>query len=81
MTGGRPVSQVGEFELIRSISNLIASSRVKSSGVLLEAGDDTATWHPRPGRAVALTTDVLVEGVPTGPIGRRRGRSGIGRWR
>ena len=63
MTGGRPVSQVGEFELIRSISNLIASSRVKSSGVLLEAGDDTAIWQPRPGRAVALTTDVLVEGV------------------
>ncbi|HCG30476.1 MAG TPA: thiamine-phosphate kinase, partial [Chloroflexi bacterium] len=46
MTGGRPVSQVGEFELIRSISNLIASSRVKSSGVLLEAGDDTAIWQP-----------------------------------
>lgn len=63
MTAGRPVSQVGEFALIGSLSNLIAASRVRSSGVVLGAGDDTALWRPRPGREVALTTDVLVEGV------------------
>ncbi len=63
MTAGRPVSQVGEFALIGSIRNLLGSSRVRSSGLLLGAGDDTAIWRPRPGRTVALTTDVLVEGV------------------
>lgn len=63
MTGGRPVSQVGEFELIRSIRNLTAASRVRSSGLELGVGDDTGIWRPRPGRTVALTTDVLVEGV------------------
>lgn len=62
MTAGKPVSQVGEFELLRSIRNLLGSSRVRSSGMLLGVGDDTAIWQPRPGRTVALTTDVLVEG-------------------
>jgi thiamine-monophosphate kinase len=31
--------------------------------LLLDAGDDTAIWAPRPGRVVALTTDTLVENV------------------
>ncbi|MCO5176786.1 MAG: thiamine-phosphate kinase [Thermomicrobiales bacterium] len=61
--GGKRISSVGEFALIRSISNILASSRVKSSGTLLGPGDDTAIWQPRPGRTVAMTTDVLVEGV------------------
>jgi len=63
MSGGKRISSVGEFALIRSISNILASSRVKSSGTLLGTGDDTALWQPRPGRAVAITTDTLVEGV------------------
>jgi thiamine-monophosphate kinase len=62
-SGGSPVSQVGEFKLVDGITKLLGSSRVRSSGVVLGAGDDTAIWQPRPGRAVAITTDTLVEGV------------------
>jgi thiamine-monophosphate kinase len=62
-SGGSPISQVGEFKLIDGISKLLGSSRVLSSGVVLGTGDDTAIWQPRPGRAVAVTTDMLVDGV------------------
>jgi thiamine-monophosphate kinase len=62
-SGGKPVSAVGEFPLIDGISNLLASSRVRSSGLVLGSGDDTAIWQPRPGRAVTITTDTLVDGV------------------
>lgn len=62
-SGARPLSEVGEFGLIRGIGNVVASSRVASSGLVLGIGDDTAIWQPRPGRAVTLTTDVLVENI------------------
>ena len=62
-SGGSPVSQVGEFKLIDGISKLLSSSRVRSAGVVLGAGDDTAIWQPRPNRATTLTTDTLVENV------------------
>ncbi|MDQ3548363.1 MAG: thiamine-phosphate kinase [Chloroflexota bacterium] len=61
--GSNPVSSVGEFKLIDGISKLLASSRVRSSGLALGVGDDTAIWQPRPGRAVTITTDTLVESV------------------
>lgn len=61
--GARPIAEVGEFGLIEAVSNLLASSRVRSSGMLLGSGDDAALWRPRPGRVVAISTDMLVEGV------------------
>jgi thiamine-monophosphate kinase len=61
--GGKPLSEVGEFGLITGIGNIARSSRVRSSGLVLGIGDDTAIWQPRPGRAVAITTDTLVEDV------------------
>jgi thiamine-monophosphate kinase len=61
--GGKPLSEVGEFGLISGVSNIVRSSRVKSSGLVLGIGDDTAIWQPRPGRAVAVTTDTLVENI------------------
>lgn len=62
-SGANPISQVGEFKLIDGISKLLGSSRVRSSGLALGVGDDTAIWQPRPGRAVTVTTDTLVENV------------------
>src|SRR4051812_7995680 len=62
-SGANPVSQVGEFKLIDGISKLLGSSRVRSSGMIIGPGDDTAIWQPRPGRAVTVTTDTLVENV------------------
>jgi thiamine-monophosphate kinase len=61
--GARLVSEVGEFGLIDGLRNLVETGRVRSSGLVLGVGDDTALWRPRPGREVALTTDMLVEGV------------------
>jgi thiamine-monophosphate kinase len=60
---GRPIRDVGEFSLIQSITNVVEASRVRSSGLLLGAGDDTAIWRPRPGRNVAITTDMLIDKV------------------
>jgi len=62
-SGASPISQVGEFKLIEGIGRILRSSRVKSSGVVLGTGDDAAIWQPRPGRAVVVTTDTLVENV------------------
>jgi thiamine-monophosphate kinase len=62
-SGVRKVSEVGEFALIDGISNILDSSRVRSSGMVLGPGDDTALWRPRPGRHVAITTDTLIEGI------------------
>lgn len=61
--GARPIGEVGEFGLIEGVNNLLASSRVRSSGTLLGSGDDAALWQPRPGRVVAISTDMLVEAI------------------
>jgi thiamine-monophosphate kinase len=59
----KPISEVGEFGLIRGISNLIRASRGRSSGVVLGPGDDAALFRPRPGHLSVLTSDMLVEGI------------------
>jgi len=61
--GARPIAEVGEFGLIASVGNILAASRVKTSGMRLGIGDDAAIWRPRAGRSVAVSTDMLVEGV------------------
>lgn len=57
----RKLREVGEFALISAIRNITESSRVRSSGLVLGVGDDTALWRTRPGRVVAITTDMLIE--------------------
>ncbi len=59
----KPIAEVGEFGLIRGISNLIRGSRGKTSGVLLGPGDDAALFKPRPGHTATITSDMLIEGV------------------
>ncbi|MFW6075165.1 MAG: thiamine-phosphate kinase [Chloroflexota bacterium] len=59
----KPIKDVGEFGLIRGISNLIRASKVGEYGVELGIGDDAALWRPRPGRSMVTTTDMLVEGI------------------
>lgn len=58
----KTVAEVGEFGLIKGISNHLRSNRVRSSGLVLPPGDDAAIWQPRPGRQVVVTTDMLIEG-------------------
>ena len=57
------VSEVGEFELIRGITNLINASKHKPASVIQGPGDDTALFTPRRGHIATMTTDTLVEGV------------------
>lgn len=60
-SGGRPVKDVGEFQLIDSLAEAVAGpgqDRLK-----LGIGDDTAVWTPRLGRDLVATTDMLVENV------------------
>lgn len=61
--GARPVSDVGEFSLIEGIRKVIASSRVNLRQVQVGIGDDGAVWMPTPGRALAVTSDMLVEQI------------------
>ena len=61
--GARLVTDVGEFGLLDGVTNLIESSRVRSSGLALGAGDDAALWRPRPGRLAVISTDMLVESI------------------
>ena len=60
-TDSRTVAEVGEFGLIKGITNHLKINRVKSSGLVLPPGDDAAIWQPRPGRQVVVTTDMLIE--------------------
>lgn len=56
------IQSVGEFALIKGISHVVKSSRVRSSGLELGPGDDAAIWRPRPGKQVVISTDMLIEG-------------------
>ena len=61
-TRGETVASIGEFGLIKGITNHLKTSRVKSSGVVLAPGDDAAIWQPRAGHQVVISTDMLIEG-------------------
>ncbi|HSR13156.1 MAG TPA: thiamine-phosphate kinase, partial [Thermodesulfobacteriota bacterium] len=56
------VSDVGEFGLIRRISDLLSREGLHSDRVTLGIGDDTASFLPREGYEVLLTCDSMVEG-------------------
>ena len=61
--GVRPVSEVGEFALIEGIRKVIGGARVSLPQVTVGIGDDAAVWQPTAGRALAVSTDMLVEQV------------------
>jgi thiamine-monophosphate kinase len=56
------VSDIGEFGLIRRISELVNSEGIRSERVTLGIGDDTAAFLPRPGYELLITCDCIVEG-------------------
>jgi thiamine-monophosphate kinase len=58
----KTVSDIGEFGLIDRIHKLIQEEGIKTPGITLGIGDDTAAIKPREGYEVLVTCDCLVEG-------------------
>ncbi len=58
----KTLADVGEFGLIHRIHNLLKKEGVKTPGVTLGIGDDTASIRPRPGYELLVTCDCLVDG-------------------
>lgn len=56
------VSDIGEFGLIRRISDLVKREGKESERVTIGIGDDTASFLPRPGYELLVTCDSMVEG-------------------
>jgi thiamine-monophosphate kinase len=56
------VSDIGEFGLIRRISDLLKKEGIRSERVTVGIGDDTASFVPRPGYELLATCDCMVEG-------------------
>ena len=56
------IKDIGEFGLIRRISNLLNKEGIKSERVTLGIGDDTAAFLPRLGYELLVTCDCIVEG-------------------
>jgi len=56
------VSDIGEFGLIRRISDLLNNEGTRSEQVTIGIGDDTASFLPRPGYELLVTCDCIVEG-------------------
>jgi thiamine-monophosphate kinase len=58
----KTLADVGEFGLIHRIHKLLKKEGVKTPGVTLGIGDDTASVRPRPGYELLVTCDCLVDG-------------------
>ncbi len=58
----KTLADVGEFGLIHRIHKLLKKEGVKTPGVTLGIGDDTASIRPRPGYELLVTCDCLVDG-------------------
>ena len=56
------VSDIGEFGLIRRISDFLKKEGAQSTQVTINIGDDTASFLPRPGYELLVTCDCIVEG-------------------
>ncbi len=56
------VIDIGEFGLIRRISDLLNKEGIRSEQVTIGIGDDSASFLPRPGYELLVTCDCLVEG-------------------
>ena len=55
------VSELGEFGLVRRLSNLVGPS--SSSSLVVDIGDDAAVWRSEAGDALIASVDSLVEDV------------------
>lgn len=60
-SGGRPLSQVGEFQLIDIIDAVVGG--FNPSQLRLGIGDDALVWQPHPGSDLVVTSDMLVQNV------------------
>ena len=58
----KTLADIGEFGLIHRIHKLLKKEGVKTPGVTLGIGDDTASIRPRPGYELLVTCDCLVDG-------------------
>jgi len=58
----KTLADVGEFGLIHRIHKLLKKEGVKTPGVTLGIGDDTASIRPRPGYELLVTCDCLIDG-------------------
>jgi thiamine-monophosphate kinase len=58
----KTLGDVGEFGLIHRIHKLLKKEGVKTPGVTLGIGDDTASIQPRAGYELLLTCDCLIDG-------------------
>ena len=56
------VRDIGEFALIRELSNVLRTPASPRHGLLLSIGDDAAAWESSAG-ITTLSTDTLVEGT------------------
>jgi len=56
------LASIGEFGLIRRIHKFLQHKSVRTPGVMLGIGDDTASIRPRAGYDLLVTCDCLVEG-------------------
>ncbi|NIM59987.1 MAG: thiamine-phosphate kinase [Candidatus Aminicenantes bacterium] len=58
----KTLQDIGEFGLIHKIHSLLKKEGVKTPGVTLGIGDDTASIQPRPGYELLVTCDCLIDG-------------------
>ena len=58
----KTLADIGEFGLIHRIHKLLKKEGVKTPGVTLGIGDDTASILPRPGYELLVTCDCLIDG-------------------
>jgi thiamine-monophosphate kinase len=58
----KTLEDIGEFGLIHRIHKLLKKEGVKTPGVTLGIGDDTASIQPRPGYELLVTCDCLIDG-------------------
>ena len=56
------LSDIGEFGLIDRIHELLEKEGLRTPGVTLGIGDDTASFRPREGHEILVTCDAMVEG-------------------
>lgn len=60
-SGGRPLSQVGEFQLIDIIDAVVGG--FNPSRLRVGIGDDALVWRPRTDTELVVTSDMLVQNV------------------
>jgi thiamine-monophosphate kinase len=60
---GSTVHEIGEFNLIRRLTEQLPPPVRGAGGIDLGIGDDAAIWTPGSGKSIVVTTDALIENV------------------